>query len=101
MANTYYDSKLTAAEIEAVLEAINGILTPTNNGKVLAISNGRFEARSVQWGGGEPTIEPLSITENGTYTAPSGVDGYSPITVNVSGGGKGGKGGDGCILVYY
>jgi hypothetical protein len=38
-------------------------------------------------GGGEnpadPIIEPLSVTENGTYTAPSGVDGYSPVTVNV------------------
>ena len=88
MASTYYDSQLTATEIEAVLEAINGILNPANNGKVLAISNGKFEARSVQWGGGEPTIEPLSVTENGTYTAPSGVDGYSPITVNVSGGSK-------------
>ena len=30
-----------------------------------------------------PIIEPLSVTENGTYTAPSGVDGYSPIEVNV------------------
>lgn len=38
----------------------------------------------------EPIIEPLEITENGTYTAPDGVDGYSPITVNVanSGGGE-------------
>lgn len=37
-------------------------------------------------GGGEvaePVIEPLAITENGTYTAPDGVDGYSPVTVNV------------------
>lgn len=34
----------------------------------------------------EPVIEALSITENGTYSAPIGVDGYSPITVNVSGG---------------
>lgn len=36
-------------------------------------------------GGGvaEPVIEPLAITENGTYTAPNGVDGYSPVTVNV------------------
>lgn len=33
-----------------------------------------------------PTIQSLSVTENGTYTAPSGVDGYSPVTVNVSGG---------------
>jgi hypothetical protein len=30
-----------------------------------------------------PVIEPLSVTENGTYTAPNGVDGYSPIEVNV------------------
>lgn len=43
-------------------------------------------------GGSEPTIEALSVTENGTYTAPSGVDGYNPITVNVSGGGGGGIG---------
>ena len=83
MANTYYDSELTAEEIEEVLEAINGILTPANNGKVLAISNGKLEARSVQWGGGAPVIEALSVTANGTYTAPSGVDGYSPVTVNV------------------
>ena len=34
-------------------------------------------------GGGEHTIEALSITANGTYTAPDGVDGYSPVTVNV------------------
>lgn len=37
-------------------------------------------------GGGaaaDPIIEPLEVTENGTYTAPEGVDGYSPITVNV------------------
>lgn len=32
-----------------------------------------------------PTIESLSVTENGTYTAPSGVDGYSPVSVNVPG----------------
>lgn len=39
-------------------------------------------------GGGSPVIQSLSVTENGTYTAPSGVDGYSPVTVNVSGGGS-------------
>jgi hypothetical protein len=35
----------------------------------------------------DPIIEPLEITENGTYTAPDGVDGYSPVTVNVPTGG--------------
>lgn len=37
-------------------------------------------------GGGGGTIEPLSVTQNGTYTASGGVDGYSPVTVNVQGG---------------
>lgn len=34
-------------------------------------------------GGGGATVEPLSVTENGTYTAPSG-KAYSPVNVNVS-----------------
>lgn len=38
-------------------------------------------------GDADPVIEPLEITENGTYTAPDGVDGYSPVTVNVPTGG--------------
>ena len=36
-------------------------------------------------GGGSVTVEALSVTQNGTYTAPSG-KAYSPVTVNVSGG---------------
>ena len=89
MANTYYDSQLTAAEIEAALEAIDGVIVPANNGKVLAINNGKLEARSVQWGGGSPVIQSLNVTQNGTYNPPSGVDGYAPVVVNVSGGGGG------------
>lgn len=34
-------------------------------------------------GGGGVTVEPLSVSENGTYTAPSG-KAYSPVTVDVS-----------------
>lgn len=33
--------------------------------------------------GSEAIIESLSISANGVYTASSGIDGYSPITVNV------------------
>lgn len=84
MANTYYDSDLTGEQIEQALEAIDGVIVPANNGKVLAISNGKLEARSVQWGDGT-VVQPLSVTQNGTYNPPSGVDGYSPVTVNVSG----------------
>ena len=36
----------------------------------------------IQTGGGSAVIQSLSVTQNGTYTAPSGVDGYSPVTVN-------------------
>ena len=32
-----------------------------------------------------PNIESIEITKNGKVTAPAGIDGYSPITVNVSG----------------
>lgn len=31
-----------------------------------------------------PVIQTLNVTENGTYTTPDGVDGYNPVTVNVS-----------------
>lgn len=31
----------------------------------------------------EPAIEALKIIANGVYTAPKGIDGYNPITVNV------------------
>ena len=34
-------------------------------------------------GTGNPVIESLEITENGTYTAPEGVDGYNPVVVAV------------------
>lgn len=38
--------------------------------------------------GGGVTVSPLSVTTNGTYTAPSG-EAYSPVTVNVPSGGGG------------
>ena len=84
MANTYYDSDLTGEQIEQALKAIDGVIVPANNGKVLAINNGKIEARSVQWGSGA-VVQPLSVTQNDTYYPPSGVDGYAPVTVNVSG----------------
>ena len=46
------------------------------------------EATSGGGGGSGITIEPITITQNGTTTAPSG-KAYSPITVNVPASGSG------------
>ena len=35
-------------------------------------------------GGSGPVIESLTVTENGTYNVPEGVDGYNPVTVEVA-----------------
>lgn len=64
----------------------------TQNGTYNALSDDLDGYSSVVvdvQGGGGGTIEPLSVTQNGTYTPPSGVDGYAPVIVNVSGGGGG------------
>lgn len=45
---------------------------------------------SDEGGGSSIDVEALSVTQNGTYTAPSGTA-YSPVTVNVSGGGSSGN----------
>lgn len=55
------------------------------SGKVFLASDGTITTGTAS--GGSAVIEALSVTQNGTYTAPTGVDGYSPVTVNVSGGG--------------
>lgn len=72
-----------------------------NNGSLTVSSNGTNDGGyfhqpgyyQLTYGVGgtvEPTeieVEPLSVTQNGTYTAPTG-KAYSPVTVNVSGGGS-------------
>lgn len=34
-------------------------------------------------GGSAPVVKPITVTENGIYEAPDGVDGYNKVTVNV------------------
>lgn len=33
--------------------------------------------------GSDPVIQPLSVTENGTYTVEEGIDGFNPVVVDV------------------
>ena len=42
-----------------------------------------FLEGSIKTVGKVPVINELNVSENGTYTAPTGVDGYSPVKVNV------------------
>lgn len=42
---------------------------------------------SASGGAAEPVIQPLEVTANGVYNVPAGVDGYNPVSVNVSGSG--------------
>ena len=50
-------------------------------------------AKSGVSGGSGVNVQSLSVTENGTYTAPSGVA-YSPVFVNVASSGGGGESGE-------
>ena len=64
----------------------NAIRTKGGTSEQLEFPDGFVSAiGDIQTGGGV-TVEALSVTENGTYTAPTG-KAYSPVTVNVSGGG--------------
>ena len=85
MADTYYDSELTGEEIEAALNAINGVIAQTNNGKVLAIENGKIVAKSVSEWIDPHILEPLTVTENGDYYPEGDVDGFDEVHLNVPG----------------
>ena len=63
----------------------NAIREKTNTSGTILLTEMPDKIRSIKTGGTttKPVIRSLSITSNGTYNAPTGVDGYSPITVNV------------------
>lgn len=66
----------------------NAIRTKGGTAANLTYPTGFVSAiNAIPTGGGSANIEALSVTQNGTYTAGGGVDGYSPVTVSVSGGG--------------
>lgn len=54
-----------------------------NNTTELQAILAAVEALPEAGGEANPVVEPLNVTENGTYNAPEGVDGYNPVTVYV------------------
>lgn len=62
----------------------NAIREKTNTSGTILLTEMPDKIRSIKTGSTtKPVIRSLSITSNGTYNAPTGVDGYNPITVNV------------------
>jgi len=77
------DYKVTDSELTGIANAIR---TKGGTSSQLVFPDGFTSAiGAIPTGGG--VIQSLSVTQNGTYTPPSGVDGYAPVVVNVSGGG--------------
>lgn len=83
-----YDKVVDSAVLDAGLKQIaDAIREKAGTTDALAFPQEIADAIAAIQSGGA-TIEPLTITENGTYTAPDGVDGYSPVTVDVKGFGE-------------
>lgn len=68
---------------KVIVDLANAYRTASGTSEKVKI--GELAEKISNLSGSDPVITPIEITENGTYTASSGVDGYSPITVNVQG----------------
>lgn len=66
-----------------IADCADGYRTASGTSEKVKIGELADKISNLSWS--NPVITPIEITENGTYTAPSGVDGYSPITVDVQG----------------
>lgn len=60
----------------------DAIREKTGSTEPLTLDQMATEIANIQGGGGG-VIEELTITSNGTYNPPTGIDGYAPIVVNV------------------
>lgn len=73
-------TRLTSAkaDIKAAIEA-KGVSVPSS-AKLDAFPS---YVSAISGGAADPVIQALAVTANGTYIAPNGIDGYSPVTVYV------------------
>lgn len=78
------EGKYCDKDIVVVPQLEDKVVKPTTEKQTITPSSGYAGIRSVEIEAADiSNIEPLNITNNGTYTAPEGIGGYSPITVNV------------------
>lgn len=76
--NWYFASILIAPSYVVIDDSTENQLVI--NDLILVTSDDKVSIPSMA---GDPTIEAITFTQNGIYTAPVGVDGYSPVTVDV------------------
>ena len=76
----------TTGTITGAVDALNDALAGSDQAQGRTIEDAVRLLGQHIGGGSSVTIEALNVTENDTYTAPSG-KAYSPVVVNVSGGG--------------
>jgi hypothetical protein len=72
------EGRIKNTELSAIAAAIR-----SKNGESTVYKPGEMAQAILDISGGSAVIESKSITANGTYTAPTGVDGYSPVVVDV------------------
>ena len=67
-------------ETDTLTGIANAIRSKTGDTQPISTTEMATQIEGITTGG---NIAELTITSNGTYTAPEGIDGYTPITVNV------------------
>lgn len=74
--NWYFSSIIIPPSYVTIDDSVPGVLTVNNSINI-------YSDDTISVIGVVPSVEPITISENGTYNPPSGVAGYSPVIVSV------------------